>query len=729
MLGFSRKYLEKIRKKEDLVNIKQERQKLNSAYIFFAYLNKANVCLKQQQFESTIRLMNTAVEKYLKCFHVSSSVYKKGELLVTRLKSKITTCIEEKLSIWLVSISKEQNIIGETLFNKVKAEDEKILHSKGYFNNSNNSSDYNSTKSKGNIRTTKNIVDNLLLIRNTANLNYLMNKNSVLKSSILKDGEGLEEMDIVNMVSNVDLNFLEGIYTIYKKVDIDTKFIEHFINFRQVQLQSLIKFNKNNETIITTEKNLQANKNSLTIYEIYFTEILGYIIIQLAIYELLPLFYSKRKFDEIINFFLKNLISNLSYEFNNLKTYIDFLNLQNSIFLFTNCLDRIGLVERVGIDIKSSLIELMKEKTDELNYLLINKYNNLFLNLLFEEKFILIEVKNYEEYMNYAGQYLIDINSCNPHNSIYPYKLPFTNFVIEVNESFKKYVDELYNYISPLYTEYESVLRNLVKNFLKKINEVFHSFSNLQEQELNIILAAHICNNIKFISQSKNFYSSYVMTKSIKKENSNSNALQSQSIFTEDSLKNTWESYEEIIYENLKNKIRQFMCELIDENLTPEKSSNQSHEYVDNLIGYLTVIYESLQNLSQSYIENSFYDAINFITKMYFNEILFTSGIKNYNFFFIENLKVDIEMLEEFFDRIGYTHVCLYPIKKLLNFFYSKKIEPFFEKQNGDTYEIKLTSLINFLGKYKNVKKNDMKGRITESEISSMVKKLKEHIK
>lgn len=726
MLGFSRKYLEKIRKKEDLVNIKQERQKLNSAYIFFAYLNKANVCLKQQQFESTIRLMNTAVEKYLKCFHVSSSVYKKGELLVSRLKSKITTCIEEKLSIWLVSISKEQNIIGETLFNKVKADDEKTLHSKGYFNNS---TDYNSAKSKGNIRTTKNIVDNLLLIRNTANLNYLMNKNSVLKSSILKDGEGLEEMDIVNMVSNVDLNFLEGIYTIYKKVDIDTKFIEHFINFRQVQLQSLIKFNKNNETIITTEKNLQANKNSLTIYEIYFTEILGYIIIQLAIYELLPLFYSKRKFDEIINFFLKNLISNLSFEFNNLKTYIDFLNLQNSIFLFTNCLDRIGLVERVGIDIKSSLIELMKEKTDELNYLLINKYNNLFLNLLFEEKFILIEVKNYEEYMNYAGQYLININSCNPHNSIYPYKLPFTNFVIEVNESFKKYVDELYNYISPLYTEYESVLRNLVKNFLKKINEVFHSFSNLQEQELNIILAAHICNNIKFISQSKNFYSSYVMTKSIKKENSNCNTLQSQSIFNEDSLKNTWESYEEIIYENLKNKIRQFMCELIDENWTPEKSSNQSHEYVDNLIGYLTVIYESLQNLSQSYIENSFYDAINFITKMYFNEIFFTSGIKNYNFFFIENLKVDIEMLEEFFNRIGYTPVCLYPIKKLLNFFYSKKIEPFFEKQNGDVYEIKLTSLINFLGKYKNVKKNDMKGRITESEISSMVKKLKEHNK
>lgn len=70
---------------------------------------------------------------------------------------------------------------------------------------------------KTNIRTTKNIVDNLLLIRNTSNLNYMMNKNSLLKSSVLAQSEIIEEFDIINMVSNIDLNFLEQVIKISKR--------------------------------------------------------------------------------------------------------------------------------------------------------------------------------------------------------------------------------------------------------------------------------------------------------------------------------------------------------------------------------------------------------------------------------------------------------------------------------------------------------------------------------
>jgi hypothetical protein len=69
----------------------------------------------------------------------------------------------------------------------------------------------NGSGEKINIRTTKNIVDNLLLIRNTSNLNYMMNKNSLLKSSVLAQSEILEEFDIINMVSNIDINFLEQV--------------------------------------------------------------------------------------------------------------------------------------------------------------------------------------------------------------------------------------------------------------------------------------------------------------------------------------------------------------------------------------------------------------------------------------------------------------------------------------------------------------------------------------
>jgi hypothetical protein len=152
--------------------------------------------------------------------------------------------------------------------------------------------DFDSRMSKSNIRTTKNIVDNLLLIRNTSNLNYMMNKNSLLKSSVLAQADIIEEFDIINMVSNVDLNFLEQAYSIYKQVDNDTKFIEYFRNFRQSQIQIMIKLEKD--------------------YDIYFSDLLGFVIIQVAIFELLPTFYTKRKFEEIINFVVKELKNNLN---------------------------------------------------------------------------------------------------------------------------------------------------------------------------------------------------------------------------------------------------------------------------------------------------------------------------------------------------------------------------------------------------------------------------------
>ena len=41
-----------------------------------------------------------------------------------------------------------------------------------------------------------------------------MNKNGALMKSVV---EGIEKYDIINMVSNVDLNFLETNYSIYKK--------------------------------------------------------------------------------------------------------------------------------------------------------------------------------------------------------------------------------------------------------------------------------------------------------------------------------------------------------------------------------------------------------------------------------------------------------------------------------------------------------------------------------
>jgi hypothetical protein len=90
---FSQNYLDKVRKKEDLLNMKAEKEKLNLLYIFFAHINKAQIALKDHQFELTIRLMNTASEKYLKKFHVNSACYRRGEQIISNMKNKITQIV------------------------------------------------------------------------------------------------------------------------------------------------------------------------------------------------------------------------------------------------------------------------------------------------------------------------------------------------------------------------------------------------------------------------------------------------------------------------------------------------------------------------------------------------------------------------------------------------------------------------------------------------------------
>ena len=105
---FNSNFITRIKKKESLKNMIKEKEKLNTAYIFFAYLNKADLAIKEQQFELAIRLMKTASEKFLKKFPYSSSVYKKGELVLKKLKNKITKFHKQKLSQWITDTHTEQ---------------------------------------------------------------------------------------------------------------------------------------------------------------------------------------------------------------------------------------------------------------------------------------------------------------------------------------------------------------------------------------------------------------------------------------------------------------------------------------------------------------------------------------------------------------------------------------------------------------------------------------------
>lgn len=141
-----------------------------------------------------------------------------------------------------------------------------------------------------------------------------------------------------------------------------------------------------------------------------------------------------------------------------------------------------------------------------------------------------------------------------------------------------------------------------------------------------------------------------------------------------------------------------------------------------------------MQSLSPILIEFCFREAAKFIPKIYFDDILFNPVIiKSYNIYAIENLKFDIETLDNYFCNISLTYPgfedCLIPIKEVLAIFFSKRIDGLVEanRKLDFYYQIKYEALSKFLFKYKNLKKtSDLKGKISESEISSLIKKLKE---
>ena len=157
----------------------------------------------------------------------------------------------------------------------------------------------------------------------------MMDKNSVLKYSILGSGGNYNEeveYDIINMVSNVDLKFLGQAYNIYKAAENELKYLDYFCNFRQGLIPELVKVKKNNDNFI----------NKIALYEKYFSDIIGYIVIQISIYELYPFFYSKLKFENLLNYLFKELQSNLSYEFETFHTTTEYITLQRNIFIFLN---------------------------------------------------------------------------------------------------------------------------------------------------------------------------------------------------------------------------------------------------------------------------------------------------------------------------------------------------------------------------------------------------------
>lgn len=708
LYDFNGDFVERIRKKEKLKNVIKEKEKLNTLKIIIAYITKAHKAVDETQFELAIRLIKFAKEKFLKKFPSSSDVSKRCNEIISYLENRIITTLEERMTKWLIDVNKEQTNIGESLFRKIKNDSAK-KEKNDFFSGG-------VGKSTTSMRNTKSIVDSLLLIRGTSNLNYMVNKNSVLKSSIVNADYNEDiEYDIINMVANVDLKFIDQSYSIYKSLGLEMKFIESFRSFRYGQISQLVKLDN------------KGISNIVQKYDTIFAAILGYIVIQISIFELYPQLYSKRKFEDEMSYLTKELQSNLSYEYDSFDKTTQFITLERSCSIFLSAIDRIGVNEKIGINIRSLIVEMTKEKIISLNILLISKYNNMFSRMIIDDLSSNgLVANNADEFIKYATQYSITLETSKNeiNNMIYPYKLPYTEFVVNVNENVKRYVDEIFEFVRPLYDDYDGIIPEMVRDFLKKLNEVFIFFANSQEMDINIISLAQICNNIKYILQSHSFYVDYVKKKCNIKTYIN--------LYSEKPLKEVAESYEEMIYEQLKKMIKRFLSDLTGDDWLPTKPRNEANSYVEGMIAYLNVIYMNLQTLSSYYIETCFKDALKFSSKLYI-EILFNEKyLPNYNYYAIKNLKNDIDALDEYFREIDLTYKdfssSLIPIKNIIDFFDNKKIDIFITENNklDKFYKIGLKEFIKFLQRFKNLKvSKEQKGKISESEINSILKKNK----
>lgn len=197
------------------------------------------------------------------------------------------------------------------------------------------------------------------------------------------------------------------------------------------------------------------------------------------------------------------------------------------------------------------------------------------------------------------------------------------------------------------------------------------------------------------------------------------------------------------------------ISDLNGENWLPDKPNNGPSEYIENMVLYLQVIkllflkylfyfyikilqlkqtiYFQLQNNYWYYIETCFRDATNHLPKIFLEILLNASVVKVYNIYAVDNLRVDIEHLENYFKALSNNHLgiadCIIPLKNLVNIFYTKNIDIYLHRNKyvDNFFDIKIDELIRFLSKYKNLKKSsEMKGKISENDIANFIKKLKE---
>ena len=415
----------------------------------------------------------------------------------------------------------------------------------------------------------------------------------------------------------------------------------------------------------------------------------------------------------------------------------EFLELEGAVITFIKSLSYIGLSEKIETkSLIDKIYEILRNKISIVNFLLIKKYQDIMTSNLYSEKYTFVSITQRSDLTKFVEDFGIEniddyddfvqnmfnkvLSKINELDSGQQLKFPVTDIVYKYKDIYNDYIKKIYLYIKPIFNDSSITIEKLAQEFLKKLNESFISFSNFSEGEIQIVSCACISNNLRFL---------YFTSDNFSKALSKINPKFQFKIQIKNSFQEAWISYEELIYEKLKNKVEQFVSDVILEEQTEKLNENAEQESELSLfVDYLeNAIYSCLYPLGDEYISVFFYDSMCYISKLYFELLLKEKNFISFNLNLILNLKAKLKVVDNYFKKISqnfpHFECCLDNVKLLFDFFIEKKMDIL---NKLSSLHIKPKDFKIFISKYKNYNKKIQlqKNQLTEADLEKIIKSI-----
>jgi hypothetical protein len=112
-----------------------------------------------------------------------------------------------------------------------------------------------------------------------------------------------------------------------------------------------------------------------------------------------------------------------------------------------------------------------------------------------------------------------------------------------------------------------------------------------------------------------------------------------------------------------------------NKNRLPKLEQKKEHNFIIEIKNFLIEIEEKIKNLPKEKKESIYFQTFQFISNNFMN--LITNKIKKINFFSIQNLQKDLDIIENSASNINEKcYFCFIEIRQIIDFIIQEKINP-----------------------------------------------------